>query len=94
MLSLILVVFIFLYLGFEHSIANMGTFLMSLLGKGTLTPADAIFNLVFSTAGNIVGGAGMVGLVHTFLNDAGSNPASVPDVSGRNTSLTGLPLSK
>jgi nitrite transporter NirC len=66
--ALILIVFIFLYLGFEHSIANMGTFSMSLLGRGTLTPGDAVFNLVFSTVGNIVGGACFVGLSYSFLN--------------------------
>ena len=34
-LALILIVFIFVYLGFEHSIANMGTFSMAMLGGGT-----------------------------------------------------------
>ncbi|GAA5159005.1 formate/nitrite transporter family protein [Viridibacterium curvum] len=64
---MILVVFIFLYLGFEHSIANMGTFSMSMLGQGTLTLGDAVFNLLFSTLGNIVGGAVFVGLAYQFL---------------------------
>ena len=68
MVAMILIVFIFLYLGFEHSIANMGTFLMSMLGNGTLTPADAAFNLLFSTAGNIVGGGLFVGLVYNYLS--------------------------
>lgn len=66
--AMILIVFIFLYLGFEHSIANMGTFSMSLLGHGALTIYDASFNLVFSTLGNIVGGALFVGLAHCYLN--------------------------
>jgi len=66
--AMILVVFIFLYLGFEHSIANMGTFLMSMLGKGTLTIGDAAFNLIFSTAGNIVGGGLFVGLAYQYLS--------------------------
>jgi nitrite transporter NirC len=65
---MILVVFIFLYLGFEHSIANMGTFLMSILGGGSLTIADAAFNLIFSTAGNIVGGGLFVGLAYQYLS--------------------------
>lgn len=68
MVAIILIVFIFLYLGFEHSIANMGTFTFSLLGKGTLTLADAAFNLVFSTAGNIVGGGLFVGAAYAFLS--------------------------
>ena len=48
-LILMLIVFIFVYLGFEHSIANMGTFSMAMLGGGTLTLADALHNLLYST---------------------------------------------
>ena len=55
-LVLLLVVFIFVYLGFEHSIANMGTFSMAILGGGALTLSDALHNLLYSTAGNVVGG--------------------------------------
>lgn len=65
---LILVVFIFLYLGFEHSIANMGTFAMSLLGNGSISVGDALYNLTFSTLGNIVGGAIFVGLPFAYIN--------------------------
>jgi nitrite transporter len=77
---MVLVVFMFLYLGFEHSIANMGTFLMSILGGGSLTVADAVFNLLFSTAGNIVGGAVFIGLAYQYLSPgeqeaAASKPA-------------------
>jgi nitrite transporter NirC len=65
---LIPVVFIFLYLGFEHSIANMGTFSMSLLGNGTITFGEALYNLTFSTLGNVVGGVFFVGLPFAYLN--------------------------
>lgn len=65
--AIILVVFTFLYLGFEHSIANMGTFVFALLGRGTLTSVDAARNLLFSTAGNLVGGAVLVGWVYGVL---------------------------
>ena len=65
---MILVVFIFLYLSFEHSIANMGLFAMSLLGEGQITVREAIFNLVFSTAGNIVGGAVFVAIPFHYIN--------------------------
>jgi nitrite transporter NirC len=67
-LVLILVVFIFVYLGFEHSIANMGTFAMAMLGGGALTLADALHNLLYSTIGNVVGGVLLVGLPFTYLN--------------------------
>jgi len=67
-LVLILVVFIFVYLGFEHSIANMGTFSMAILGGGALTVSDALHNLLYSTIGNVVGGVLLVGLPFTYLN--------------------------
>jgi nitrite transporter NirC len=67
-LVLILVVFIFVYLGFEHSIANMGTFSMAMLGGGTLTFAEALHNLLYSTIGNVVGGVLLVGLPFSYLN--------------------------
>lgn len=67
-LIMILVVFIFLYLGFEHSIANMGTFSMSLLGNGHITLYDALYNLTFSTLGNVVGGVVFLGLPFSYIN--------------------------
>ena len=75
-LIMIVVVFIFLYLGFEHSIANMGLFSMSLLGNGSITTGDALFNLVFSTAGNIVGGALLVGLPFHYINSGKPLPGA------------------
>ena len=67
-LVLVLVVFMFVYLGFEHSIANMGTFSMALLGGGGVTPAEALHNLLWSSLGNIVGGVVLVGLPFAYLN--------------------------
>jgi len=55
-------VFIFVYLGFEHSIANMGTFSMAILGGSALTVNEALHNLLYSTVGNIIGGVLLVGL--------------------------------
>ena len=67
-LVLISTVFIFVYLGFEHSIANMGTFSLAMLGGGTLTIGQALHNLLYSTIGNVVGGVLLVGLPFTYLN--------------------------
>ena len=67
-LVLVCVVFIFVYLGFEHSIANMGTFSMAMLGGGALTLGEALHNLFYSTLGNIVGGVLLIGLPFTYLN--------------------------
>ena len=62
---------------FEHSVANMYALSIGFLLKGEpafsgvdtagLTPAGAIRNLVASTAGNIVGGALLVGVVYWFV---------------------------
>ncbi|MGO9019850.1 MAG: formate/nitrite transporter family protein [Syntrophobacteraceae bacterium] len=65
---LVLVVFIFVYLGFEHSIANMGTFSMAMLGGSALTLGDASHNLLYSTLGNVVGGVLLVGLPFVYIN--------------------------
>ena len=51
-----------------YSIANMGTFSMAILGGGALTVGDALYNLLYSTAGNVVGGALFVGIPFTYLN--------------------------
>ncbi|MGC4065014.1 MAG: formate/nitrite transporter family protein [Polyangiaceae bacterium] len=64
---IILVVFTFLYLGFEHSIANMGTFAFALVSSDAVTPGAAMRNLAVSTLGNLVGGAVLVGWVYAVL---------------------------
>ena len=68
MFAIILIISIFLYLGFEHSIANMGTFSMSLLGNGTASLAGAAYNLFWATLGNIVGGGLFIGAVYWEMN--------------------------
>lgn len=61
-MAIILVVFIFLYLAFEHSIANMGTFSIALFADPSLPVAAIAHNLLWATLGNIVGGAVGLGL--------------------------------
>lgn len=87
--SIILVVFTFLYLGFEHSIANMGTFGFALLGGGALTLAEVARNLFFSTIGNLVGGAVLVGGVYGVLGGVRIGPSRAP--SNAAASGTALP---
>jgi nitrite transporter NirC len=68
----------FVYLGFEHSIANMGLFMMAWLLPGALDVAaynnvsfsniGALNNLLWATLGNIVGGAVGVGFYFAYLN--------------------------
>jgi nitrite transporter NirC len=67
MSAIILVVFTFLYLGFEHSIANMGTFCFAIAGGGQLTVGAALRNLAVSTIGNLIGGGVLVGAAYAAL---------------------------
>ncbi len=63
-------VFAFFTAGFEHSVANM-----SLLALGALNPTESyafgfdsyFYNLLFSTLGNIVGGALFIGLPYFYI---------------------------
>lgn len=56
----------FVAAGFEHSIANM-YFLPYGLMMGAIGPVAMIVNIVVVTAGNIVGGVGLVALVYWFV---------------------------
>jgi len=50
---------IFVAAGYEHSVANMFTFSMALLGDhpANITLAGAVHNLIWVTLGNLIGGA-------------------------------------
>jgi formate/nitrite transporter len=55
----------FVMLGFEHSVANMYLVPVGMLHRtGAIDPAILLANLVPVTAGNIVGGGGLVALVY------------------------------
>jgi nitrite transporter len=56
--------FAFIAAGFEHSVANMTVFSIALLGNhpSSVSLAGMAYNLLWVTIGNIVGGAGFVGL--------------------------------
>lgn len=68
--SIIGIVFIFLYLGFEHSIANMGTFSLALFAEqnNVVTLAGAAHNLLWATLGNIIGGGVFIGALYWWLS--------------------------
>jgi nitrite transporter NirC len=66
--AIILVVFIFLYLGFEHSIANMGTFAVALFADPNLPLGPICHNLFWATLGNIIGGGAGLGLTAWLMN--------------------------
>jgi nitrite transporter NirC len=84
---LILVVFMFLYLGGEHSIANMGTFSMALMGKSSLSLGDAMYNVLFATLGNIVGGVFFIAIPFAFINPPQPTPAPAERIHGHDKSL-------
>jgi nitrite transporter NirC len=74
---MMLVISIFVYSGYEHSIANLGTFSISLLGNGSITYSEALHNLLYSTLGNIVGGVVLLGLPFAYLNPTDYQDANV-----------------
>jgi formate/nitrite transporter len=57
----------FVAAGFEHSVANMYVFPFAILVGESVSLADAAGNLVPVTIGNVIGGAGLVGLVYWFV---------------------------
>lgn len=86
--------------GYEHSIANMFYFPLAMLAKGNaaiaslpgvpveklkyLTPGYFAQNLVFSTLGNLIGGAVFVGLAYWwiyFRSDSAANATKAKNVA-------------
>ncbi|GMA20729.1 formate/nitrite transporter family protein [Arsenicicoccus piscis] len=67
-LTMITSVFIFAFLGFEHSVAN--TVLFTIVGlHGGLDVAAALGNVLVCLIGNYIGGGLMIGLYYAYLND-------------------------
>lgn len=58
--------FAFVAAGFEHSIANMTVFTISLLGNhpDSVSVAGGLYNLAWVSVGNVVGGAGFIGVAY------------------------------
>ena len=58
--------FAFISAGFEHSIANMTIFTISLLGDhpDTVTVYGLLYNLAWVSFGNVLGGAGFIGVAY------------------------------
>lgn len=67
-LVMIVSVFIFAFLGFEHSVAN--TVLFSIIGlQGGLEILPVLGNLAIALLGNFVGGGLLIGLYYAYVND-------------------------
>jgi formate/nitrite transporter FocA (FNT family) len=67
-LAMIVSVFVFAYLGFEHSVANTVLFTIVGLQEG-IAIAPATLNVLICLAGNWVGGGVLIGLYYAYLND-------------------------
>ncbi|MCP4315164.1 MAG: formate/nitrite transporter family protein [Hyphomicrobiales bacterium] len=63
----------FVMLGFEHSIANMYLIPQGMFAGATVSAGSFVYNLVFVTIGNIVGGAGGVALAYRLAYGPKSN---------------------
>ena len=67
-LAMIVSVFVFAYLGFEHSVANTVLFTMVGLAEG-ITVVPAILNVAICLVGNFIGGGILIGVYYAYLND-------------------------
>jgi formate/nitrite transporter FocA (FNT family) len=67
-LAMIVSVFVFAYLGLEHSVANTVLFTIVGLQEG-IAIVPALGNIVLALLGNFVGGGILIGLYYAYLND-------------------------
>jgi formate/nitrite transporter FocA (FNT family) len=67
-LTMIMSVFVFAFLGFEHSVAN--SILFTIVGLKTgIDLAPALGNIAIALLGNLVGGGLLIGLYYAYVND-------------------------
>ena len=64
---MVVAVFVFAFLGFEHSIANSALFLIMGL-RGAVEPLPALLSVVITILGNLVGGGVLIGLNFAIMN--------------------------
>lgn len=88
-LAIVFPISAFVALGFEHSVANMYLIPVGLLHAGIADFAGYARNLLFVTAGNVVGGGVLVAAVYWLVYDGepaaragGTSPSSSPDADG------------
>ena len=71
-ISMIFIIFIFAFLGFEHVIANFVSFSLAFFVNGGpvegMTIWSVLSNFFFSGIGNYVGGGLVIGLLYSWLN--------------------------
>ncbi|MGE5154293.1 MAG: formate/nitrite transporter family protein [Bdellovibrio bacteriovorus] len=80
-LVMIVSVFIFAFLGFEHSVAN--TVLFTIVGlKEGIDLGLATGNVLIALAGNFIGGGLLIGLYYAYVNDDAKYLRSRPRTAG------------
>ncbi len=83
-LAIIFPIAAFVAAGFEHSVANMYFLPLGIFLHADIILADMLRNLLPVTLGNLVGGAGMVGLVYHTIYRRNPPPASALPRSSSN----------
>ncbi|MDQ8760001.1 formate/nitrite transporter family protein [Streptococcus ruminantium] len=72
-ISLIFIIFIFAFLGFEHVIANFSTFSLAFFSNGGpvegMNILSILSNFLFSGLGNYAGGGLLIGLLYSWLSN-------------------------
>lgn len=67
-LVMVMSVFVFAFVGFEHSVANTVLFSIAAL-HGALDVVPALGNVGVALLGNFIGGGALVGLYYAYVND-------------------------
>ncbi len=79
-ITMIMSVFIFAFVGFEHSVAN--TVLFTIVGlKDGIDVALATGNVVIALLGNYVGGGILIGFYYAYVNDDRKAKQDTPGIS-------------
>jgi formate/nitrite transporter FocA (FNT family) len=78
---MIVSVFIFAFLGLEHSVANTVLFTIVGIQEG-IDLVAAAGNIVLALAGNFVGGGVLIGLYYSYLNDEARYLRQHPELAG------------
>lgn len=62
-------IFTFMYLGFEHSVANSMLFLLGSVFMEGMPYWDALMNVLVVLIGNFIGGGILIGIYYSYVND-------------------------
>ena len=83
--------FAFVAAGFEHGIANMTVFTISLLGNHPegVSISGMIYNLAWVSIGNIIGGAGFIGIAYFLTSNPIIKGSTAPIIENEDTEQAG-----